>query len=134
MRRLLFICCITFIVSCDTYDFIDLINECDAEIACDYSLDTTPIFPSVNHTDYYISNSIEKGKSNRFTKSGSNGWKRFIDESPRKRLSIFIYQTDSIRKYESIDSLKFKGLYNRIDYSVSDLEKLGYEIHICDKM
>jgi hypothetical protein len=131
LRELLAVFYLISLVSCETFDFIDIVNKCDEEIVCDYSLDSIPAIPSAGHTGFYLTHSMKKNKSQRFTEYGSNGWVRFIEGSTRKQLSIFIYQTDSIRKYGSIDSLIVRKLYKRVDYSVDDLKELNYEVHIC---
>lgn len=119
------------VASCDTYDFIDITNQCDAEVVFTQGLDTIPDFPSINQTDYYLSQSINKGEATRLSKTGNNAWRRYIDESERKRISIFVYETDSLKKYGNIDSLKLRKLYKRLEYGSGDLEKMNYQISIC---
>lgn len=118
-------------MSCETYDFIDIVNECNSEIVCDYSLDSLPDYPSINHTDFYLSRSIGKNQVQILTKFGEDAWEECINGDDRKQLSIFAYQTDSLRKYGSIDSLKKYMIYKRLEYTVADLERLDYKLNIC---
>lgn len=130
LQKLCFIFCL-LLLSCERFDFIDLTNECNTEIVCDYNYDTIPVLNSKLSKEFYLSNSIKKGETQRLSQFGENGWSEYIEGGTNNKLSIFIFETDSLRKYGSIDSLVKRKLYNRKDFSISDIRRNENKLSIC---
>ena len=107
MRSLLliFFHCV-FLASCDYYDHrLWLENGTDKSISFSTDQDTIPQLPNVNPTEYHFTNAVSPGESENLVKPGSTeGWSYFIANSKNERLNLFVYDIDSLRKYQSIET------------------------------
>lgn len=124
---------IVFLASC-AYDRGDkrlkIINQTKDEITLDWHSDRIPEYPSVNHTDVYIRNRVLIGDSLNLPESDAN-WPRFVQKSINKKLNLFVYNIDSLRKY-GIDTLNIRKMYRRVEYSEKDLDELNWRVVIRD--
>lgn len=119
---------------CDFADNrLQIVNNSSSAISYDYST-SGEINPDSNRMFWYLSNQILPNKSQRVTLLGSrNMWVKEIENSKTKRLSIFIFSVDTLKKHENIDFVLKKHLYEKIDYSINDLEKNDWTINYCKK-
>ncbi|MFM7858438.1 MAG: hypothetical protein ACKO96_42590 [Flammeovirgaceae bacterium] len=114
---------------CDYYDQrLEIVNKVGSEVAVETYLDTSPDFPSVNKTEFYLSHSVAPNDSVTLTRVGKNGWPFLIQRSKNKKLNLVIYSIDSLRKYQSIDTLIKKGIYKKSEFSEDELEKMGWSV------
>lgn len=131
MIKLVIIILLTMMLaSCETYDFIDVINECETEVVVDYGLDTIPHFENGTR-EYYLTQGISNGETERFTQQGVNGWERYMKENNRNSIFIYIYRLQDIQEHENIDSLITKNLYEKMEITIIELEQNDYDIYIC---
>lgn len=118
-----------FVCSCDYYDHrLEIVNKGESEIVVETYLDEIPDFPSVNKTEFYLSHGVAPDDSVTLTKVGKNGWPFLIQRSKNKKLNLVIYSIDSLRKYQSIDTLIKKRIYKRSEFSEDELEKMGWSV------
>jgi len=107
-----------------------IVNRTNHEITLYWNSDTIPEYPSVNHTEVYLmSYSIKKGLSESQPEDNAN-WPKFVRNSMNGKLNLFVYDTDSLRSYNNIDSLNTKKMYKRLEYSLEELNRLNWEIVI----
>jgi hypothetical protein len=120
-----------FVCSCDYYDHrLEIVNKGGSEIVVETYLDEMPDFPSVNKTEFYLSHGVAPDDSVTLTKVGKNGWPFLIQRSKNKKLNLVIYSIDSLRKYQSIDTLIKKRIYKRSEFSEDELEKMGWSVKL----
>lgn len=118
---------IIFNISCDHFDSLPIINNSKRYIFYDCSYDSIPDFPSRGKKEFYENNKTFPNDTNRNTLIGS--WKRYVKESKYKKLFVFIYDYDTLKKYNNIDTVKQKRLYvKRYAYSYEDLESMNWTI------
>jgi hypothetical protein len=132
MYKLLAVLIVSLVFSgCDYYDYrLKVINKTNNVIAIETYLDTLPDFPNLNHAEYYFRNRLEPKDSIELVKSGKNGWLFFIEESRNKKLNLIVYNIDSLRKYESIDTLIKKRIYRCYEFSEKELQEKNWKIVI----
>lgn len=106
-------------------------NQTNHEITVDWNTDTVPENPSVNHTGFYLINKISVNANLDQPEDNAN-WPRFFDKSLGKKLHLFIYNVDTLKRYNSIDFLKERRMYKRVDYSEEELEKLNWQVLVKD--
>jgi len=123
-----------FLVSCDYYDHrLWVKNVTNGSICLSTDLDTVPSLSSVNSTGYYLNNVLRPGDSTNLVKPGSTkGWSFFIDESSNDKLNLFVYNIDSLKKYQSIDTLIKNSIYTRYSFTEKELELVNWEVVIND--
>lgn len=133
MRRTLAIV-IVFFSSCDVHDDrLQVVNMSGQEIALQTEKDTIPKYPNVNKSAYYLGERLLPGESVKLKYEGMrNGWSFFIKESVNKRLNLFVYDIDSLKKYRSIDTLTKRHLYTRYSFSEGELENKNWRVLIND--
>lgn len=119
-------------MSCDVHDDrLKVMNHSIEEITLSTGLDTVPGYPSVNKSEYYLRTSLSPLDSRRLLKEGrSKAWSFFISESKNDKLNLFVYNIDTLRKYQSIDTLIKNRLYRRYSFTEKELEKSDWEIVI----
>ncbi|MBL3656702.1 hypothetical protein [Fulvivirga sediminis] len=120
--------------SCDYYDTrLWIKNSTDHEISYSTGLDITPNLSEVNVTDYHFNNAIPPGGSENLVKPGSTkGWSFFIADSKNQKLNLFVYSIDSLRKYQSVDTLIKKHIYTKHSFTEKELENMDWEVIIKD--
>jgi hypothetical protein len=133
MRNLLLVILLSvLLISCDYYDHrLWVKNSTDGAICLSTHLDTVPSLSSVNPTGYYLNNAVMPGESENLVKPGSTkGWSFFISESANDKLNLFVYNIDSLKKYQSIDTLIKNRLYTRYSFTEKELEKTDWKVVI----
>jgi len=106
---------------------LKIINRTNHEISFDYNIDTVPKYPSTKRDRpiTYI------GDTSHVPENRDN-WPAAIERSNNKKLNLFIYNVDSLKKYNEIDLLIQKGIYKRFSYSREELEKSNWIVTIKD--
>jgi hypothetical protein len=96
------------------------------DIAVEFSKDTVPI--GNNLVEYFISQAIAPGKTERFLMPGNNiAWSNYIQISKNKKLNVFVYDLDTLKKYQNMDSIRHKKLYiKRIKISEEELNQKNW--------
>jgi len=127
-----YIVLIIVLFSSCVYDPIDkrllVVNHQTNDIVIYWNSDTIPEFPSVNHTEVYLTNyGIRSNDSLWVPEDGAN-WPKYLDSAINKRLNLFVYNVDTIKKYNNIDTINIKKRYQRLEYSKQQLEKLNWRI------
>lgn len=120
------------LLSCDYYDGrLEIINKTDETIVFEYDNDTVLEVPSVNKKEYFLSNKIEPGDTNRVVLMGSTqAWPWFVAEKPDSTLRIYVFNHDLVVNSDW-DSLRANKLYKkRLDYNLDDLNSMDWKITI----
>jgi hypothetical protein len=119
-------------ISCDVHDDrLNVINLSAEKIALSTELDTIPEYPSVDKTEYYFRTTLRPQDSTKLLFEGRRmGWSFFISESVNNKLNLFVYNIDSLKKYQSIDTLIKNRLYTRYSFAEKDLDRSNWEIVI----
>ena len=133
----LFIVAICFFCGC--YDVrtnhqLSLTNKSDRKISILYS-NLSDKTLTENNVAYYTSdwNIIKPDSSNDIVKlGGKDAWHNYIDKNKTRKLFIYVFETDSLKKYDGIYSMedivnKHKYL-KLLCYSESDLNKINWQI------
>lgn len=109
--------------SCDYYDSrLKIINKDNSAICVETFLDTLPDYPSANQPEAYLSHIILPNDTSEQTIPGSSGeWIREVNRSKNKKLNVFIYQADSVRRYHNMDSLNQKRRFKRLSFTLDEL-------------
>lgn len=117
-----FVVVFLFQIGCDFNDGrMQVINNSQHTIAVEFSTDTT--FISKNKVEYYLSNSIAPEMTRQYLKRDKKGWSNFVKSSVDGKLSLYIYNIDTLRKYMDIDYIKENKIYNLREYTLEELEK-----------
>jgi len=58
------------------------------------------------------------------------GWPFFIARSKNKKLNLIVFDIDSLKKYDSIDTLIKRNKYRRFEFSEEQLNSKNWEIVI----
>ncbi|GAB3303410.1 hypothetical protein GCM10027348_31300 [Hymenobacter tenuis] len=117
-------------MSCDYYDSrLVLVNKTKTAICVEMAHDTIPDYPSLNRSEVCLSRSITPGTEAEQTIPGSmDEWVREVNRSKNKQLNLFIYATDSVRRYHSMDSLNQTHRYTTISLSLKELEAIDWRV------
>jgi hypothetical protein len=119
------------IQSCDFSDRrLKIVNKTGKPIALGIYSDTLPSYPSLNKTEAYLDSQVSPGELYVPSMPERNGWEKIIYNSPNKKLNIFVFKIDSLKKYRSIDSLIRNRIYNKISISEDSLQNNKWTIHI----
>lgn len=112
-----------FLSACDYYDNrLQIVNRTNGEITAGTYSDTIPDFPSIGKTEFYLRIRTVPDDTLELTAIGKKGWPFTIARSKNKRLNLIVYSVDSLRKYQSIDTLIKKRIYNRYEFSEQELK------------
>ncbi|TKC09097.1 hypothetical protein [Pedobacter frigoris] len=106
---------------------LQITNNTGHQISYEYGADTVPY--TNNLIEYYLSTVIYPNESMNIPENDAN-WPAFVSNSRYGKMYLFIYELDSLRKYDSIDTVNKKGIYRRMEYSLDELEKLDWKIEI----
>lgn len=130
---------ILFLYSCgydikNNYDML-LINKSRKEISLIYSNDTN--VQTKNNVAYYLSEqSATQPDSSRiiFKIGGKNAWHDYIESGKAKRLYFYIFETDTLKKYNNVfsmyDLVMRRKFIRALSYSESELHKVHWKIII----
>lgn len=118
--------------SCRQFDTrLKIVNNSLENLNVDWGIDTIPTYPSINNTEFYLSNPILPYDTLRAVEDAQDGWERYLKNSKSGKLNLFIYRTDTIKKY-GINRVLTNKMYKRIILSKDKLEKLGWVVIIYD--
>jgi len=118
-------------VGCDYYDNRLVIhNKTNLTIVVETSLDTIPIMPCENKVEYYYRESILPKNKRTFAFPGKvKEWSQYISKSKNKKLNVFFYNVDTLKKYEDMDFINRNRLYiKKKAFTESKLNKLKWII------
>lgn len=107
---------------------LKIINHTDYPFTIGYYTDTVPEYPSVNHTQVYIRDSINVSDTIEVVEHSRKPWPWFLERSKNKKLNLFIYNINDLKKYGSIDTLIKRRIYKRLQYNESELDSLKWVI------
>ncbi|TKC06369.1 hypothetical protein [Pedobacter frigoris] len=62
--------------------------------------------------------------------SGTNGWYRILNQGPKNKLYLFVFNQDSIKKYRNIEELAKRKQYDIVEYTEKQLEDLDWKVKI----
>jgi len=134
--KVLQILALLFLSSCiyESFDSrLKVVNQTTGDFSLNYSIsDTLPEYPSVNKTAYYLRDTVGRKDTMSVDEVNGKDWPFAIDGSKTKKLNLFIYSLDSIKKYKEIDTLLSRKIYKRLEYSKEELEKSNWTVTIRD--
>jgi hypothetical protein len=107
---------------------LKIINNTGCAISVHYDPSTVPKYPSINHTDIYIRDSVAKNDTLALSTYDLKPWPQVIQRGNRK-LNLFIYDVDSLKKY-SVDTLIKRKMYRRIQKTHNELEITNWVIQV----
>ena len=118
------------ITSCDPYDNrLEIVNRMEEAIAVHTYSDTIPTAAETNGTGYYLDNVIVPGETRNLIQIGSrNGWPFAIARSKNKKLNLVVFNIDSLRQHQNIDSLISKGIYRSYQFTEADLNNVNWKV------
>lgn len=129
MKIAIIILFLVLLNACDYYDNrLRVINHTNGDITVETYSDTVPEFPSINKTAFYLSKIAAPEDTLNITEIGTNGWPFAIARSKNKRLNLIVYSVDSLRKYQSIDTLINRHIYDRYEFSENELNDKNWTI------
>jgi len=128
--KVLQILALLFLSSCiyESFDSrLKVVNQTDGDFSLNYNIsDTVPEYPSINKTAYYLRDTVGRKDTMSVQEESWKSWPVVIDKSKTKKLNLFIYSLDSIKKYKEIDTLISRKIYKRLEYSKDQLEKSNW--------
>jgi hypothetical protein len=117
------------LISCDyTNHKLILINQSSQPISYRESSDT--ILTTKNLAEYYLRIQIQPNDSVRAPILGKNGWDSLVVHSVNRKLNLFVFQVDTIKKYRDMQYVISKRLYRRYEYSLDYLNKHNWRVVI----
>jgi hypothetical protein len=138
-RFLLIVVSAIFFYSC-VYDVVNyemlLINKSNKEISLLYSND---VFPELNENEvaYYLGDqSVTQPDSSRviFKPGGKSAWHDYIEKGEAKRLYLYVFETDTLRKYNNDlrmhDLVERRKFIRALSYTEDELKKINWKIII----
>jgi hypothetical protein len=127
--RIAVISVLIFLSACDYYDNrLRIVNHTKSKITVGTYNDTIPDFPSAGKTEFYLRRLAEPGDTLEVTEIGKNGWPFVIARSWNKKLNLIVYSVDSLLKYQSIDTLIKKEIYERYEFSEEELKTKNWVV------
>jgi hypothetical protein len=77
---------------------------------------------------------VEKGNSIKMKMTGGkHAWEDYINESPDKKLHLYIFSEDTLKKYTTEQVIEGKKYLKRIDISVDELKAKDWKIVYSDE-
>lgn len=120
--------------SCVEYDRrLKIINNTSHAINVEWEADFNPTYPSINKTGYYLANPLFPNDTLDAVEDARDGWDRFFSNSKTGKLSIFIFNADTLKRYNSIDMLILNKMYKRLVFTKDQLEQIGWDVEITDE-
>jgi len=127
------------LASCEYMDpHVTVINQSKHAIGIEHASDTIPYRNSLNTAAYYLSpnsrfrQSAFPSDTVRLTVWGKQGWLDTVKHSRNKKLNLFVFSLDSVRKYQNMDTIKSKHLYQRISLTEHQLKAQNWVIKFSD--
>lgn len=130
-----FILFILLTTSCDYVDNrLNIKNNSENRISVEVCQDSTLTINDVNHIEYYLSNFIEPDKEiNESIVGGKNEWDNFICSSTNKKLNIFFFNLDTLKKYNDFNIIISNKMYQHYEFTKQELEQLNWQITYSEK-
>ena len=126
------ICCCLFFAAC-IYDPGDkrlvIINKSNNNICVSWNKEPFPEYPSKNKTEFYFSNIIAINREVKLPETDAN-WPYFVQTSSNKKLNLFVFNVDSLKYYNSIDTLIKRKIYKYFKFSEEELEKQDWKVQV----
>ena len=110
-----------------------LVNHTSYQFGVDYNFDTIPQYPSVINTDFYFDHPVKISDTIKMLEKSYKPWSQFFKRNKTNKLNLFIYNIDSLKKYDSIDTLIKRKIYKNLKYSEQQLKKLNWIVVVKDK-
>ncbi|WP_125932407.1 hypothetical protein [Hymenobacter glacialis] len=119
---------------CDYYDSrLRIINESSSAICIESYKDTIPKDHKTNHPEFYLGHQILPGDTSAQTIPGKDAWIIEIQTNRNRRLNLFIYKIDTVRKYHDMALINKKRLFKQISLTQEQLEINNWTVKISDK-
>ena len=117
------------LISCDPVDARPTVkNNSDYAISFEIMHDT--IFSEVHYPGFHIYGKILPGEKGRRLIIGSpnRAWSHFIRRSVNNKLNVFIFSTDTLKKYGCFEPIIERRLYTRYSFTEEELDEMGWVI------
>ncbi|MGE5473168.1 MAG: hypothetical protein ACM3UU_02985 [Ignavibacteriales bacterium] len=113
---------------------LNIKNNSENRISVEVCQDSTLTINDVNHIEYYLSNFIEPDKEiNESIVGGKNEWDNFICSSTNKKLNIFFFNLDTLKKYNDFNIIISNKMYQHYEFTKQELEQLNWQITYSEK-
>lgn len=125
----MYIFLIIILIIFERCDFSDnklrVTNTKNQSIAIAFSKDS--LLTDVNLVDFYIANQINPQTTKIIYQRGS--WSNYIKGSKNNKIFFFIIDVETLKRYQSMDSIKINKLYLKIvGLTEGELNKQNWEI------
>jgi hypothetical protein len=118
MKNLIILSFVIALVSCDFYDDrLSIYNKTDKSIFVSISVD------SFSSNSFYDSESIYSGEKKVLPIRGKNKWSTYVVRNTVDKLYFFIYDLDTLNKYNNFEYLNDQKLY------IKKIELTGEQIY-----
>ena len=132
MKPYLFVLIIILTASCvmdSANGRLQVKNNSNYDISVEIHVFDTIIHEMVNHPELYINRKISHGEIRRQIILGrKRDWPQFIERSTNKKLNVFIFATDTIKKYGDFEHIITNRLYERYEFTEEELDKMDWII------
>jgi hypothetical protein len=115
---------------------LTIVNKSGKEISVLYSNDIFPP-PDENNVEFYLSEeNITKPDSslNIVTMGDENAWHEYISNGKNKRLYFYIFEPDTLRKYQGLysmyDFVQRGKYYKSQSFSENELKNRNWKVNI----
>jgi len=132
MKIQFFIILISLAMLAGTCDYTDnrlkIKNNSSYTIAFDYSTDTV-LEQEIKHVNAVISDKIMPGKiANQSLPGSTNAWPFLIKKSKNNKLNVFIFNVDTVLKYNDWEYIRNHRLYKRYSFTEEELNRMNWII------
>lgn len=132
MKLKVFLFIISLVMLAGTCDYTDnrlkIRNNSNHAIAFDYSIDTV-LEQESKKIESIISDKIMPGETVSQTMPGSaNGWPFLIKRSKNNKLNVFVFEVDTLLKYNDWEYIRTRKLYKRYEYLEEDLNRTNWTV------
>ena len=117
--------------SCDFVDSrLSVENRTAYSICVQDVADTHLLSSDFNASAYYLERQIKPGDCQSLITVGRDGWIQTIENSLNHKLNLVIFNSDTVKKYNSIDELIARDLYVIMSFSKEKLEEAKWNVVI----
>lgn len=126
-----------FVSSCIMHYYnhqLSIINLSGRKLSIDYSNEI--VINKENNVAFYIAeaNIIQPNSTFNIVIPGNeNAWHEYIQEGSTKKLHLYVFETDTLRKYQNTSMTELARInkyYKLFTYSEKELDKLKWNIKI----
>lgn len=104
------------------------INKSDKIISIECAQDSVPSTYG-GKIQYYRRDSIVPNNFKKVLKTGpKDSWVQYVRNSPHKKLYIFVYDYDTLIKYNDMDTVRARKLYKELSFTEEELNKINWQI------